>query len=71
MPDSTLEAFYDHGTLDGVMDPTGGDCDETLERFAAAGVDVVGLAATLQADGAAAFVESWNDLIAHVTAQIS
>jgi transaldolase len=71
MPDTTLEAFYDHGTLSGVMAADGGNCDEELAAFAAAGVDVAALAATLQKDGADAFVTSWNDLIAIVAEQLA
>ena len=66
MPDVTLEAFYDHGTLDGVLPEDGGDCDEVLARFAGAGIDVPALAHTLQVDGAASFVTAWRQLIAHV-----
>ena len=36
----------------------------------AAGVDVGEVAARLQRDGAAAFVESWNELLGRVTAQM-
>jgi transaldolase len=66
MPDVTLDAFYDHGALDGVLPEDGGDCDEVLARFSAEGIDVGGLATTLQVDGAAAFVAAWRQLIAHV-----
>ena len=71
MPDSTLAAFYDHGRLDGSLPADGGDCDEVLASFAAAGIDTKALATTLQVDGAAAFVESWRDLISHVASQIA
>ena len=41
----------------------GGDSDEVLARFAAAGIDVQALAAQLQDEGAKSFVKSWNDLM--------
>ncbi|MCZ7628749.1 MAG: transaldolase [Microthrixaceae bacterium] len=66
MPDSTLEAFHDHGELGGVMDPDGGGCDEELARFAEAGVDVAALAERLQSDGAEAFVKSWRALMERI-----
>ena len=69
MPDSTLEAFGDHGTVDEVMPADGGDCDEVLARFAEAGIDVTALAAQLQSDGAASFVTAWKDLMSHIEAQ--
>ncbi len=71
MPDVTLEAFFDHGTVDGVLAADGGRCDEELAAFAAAGVDVTALAATLQKEGAAAFVTSWTDLMSHVADQLA
>ena len=69
MPDGTLEAFHDHGTLAGAMDPAGGNCEEDLAAFESAGIDVDALAAQLQSDGAQAFVDSWKDLMERVEAQ--
>jgi transaldolase len=71
MPDSTLAAFYDHGSIDGTLPADGGDCDALLASFAAVGINTLDLATTLQVDGAAAFVDSWRDLISHVAAQIT
>ena len=64
MPEETLLAFADHGTVDGVMPPDGGTCEQTLAEFTRAGVDLNALAATLQKEGAEAFVASWTELIA-------
>lgn len=69
MPDVTLEAFHDHGSLDGVMASDGGDCDAVLAAFADAGIDKLALAAQLQTDGADAFVQAWDGLIAAITTQ--
>jgi transaldolase len=69
MPDITIDAFHDHGELDGSLPDDGGDCDTVLAGFADAGVDVSALAAKLQRDGADAFVSSWNDLIDHIETQ--
>jgi transaldolase len=69
MPDATLEAFYDHGDVGEPMPADGGDCDAMLARFAKAGVDTAALATKLQNDGATSFVDSWNDLLARITAQ--
>ncbi len=69
MPDVTLEAFHDHGSLEGPMDPGGGGCDDELAAFEAAGVDVLALAAQLQSDGAKAFVDSWHDLMGRIEEQ--
>jgi transaldolase len=69
MPDSTLEAFFDHGEVGEMMAADGGDCDEVLARFGDAGVDVTALAATLQTEGATSFVDSWNELMARIESQ--
>ena len=38
--------------------------EETLHRFTRAGIDLDALAAELQREGAAAFVKSWEELLA-------
>jgi transaldolase len=63
MPEATLLAFADHGSLGAVMPRDGGDAEATLARFAQAGVDVTALALQLQQEGAEAFVKSWHGLL--------
>lgn len=69
MPEETLRAFADHGKLAGVLSADGGDCDAVLADHANAGVDVEALARKLQADGAKAFVASWEDLLKSIGAK--
>jgi transaldolase len=69
MPEDTLRAFADHGKLNGVLRADGGDCDAVLAAHAKAGVDVNALAKKLQADGAKAFVASWQDLLKSIGAK--
>jgi transaldolase len=69
MPEETLRAFADHGKLDGVLKPDGGDCDAVLAAHAKAGVDVDALARKLQAEGAKSFVASWHDLLKSIGAK--
>jgi transaldolase len=64
IPGETLRAFADHGEVGDPLPADGGDAEETLARFAAAGVDVGVLATDLQTKGAESFVSSWNDLLA-------
>ena len=64
MPEQTLLALADHGEIGPMLPHDGGDAEEVLDRFARAGVDVDALAAELQREGAAAFVKSWEDLLA-------
>ncbi len=63
MPEATLLATADHGRI-AAAPAAGGDCDAVLAQFGAAGVDVAALATRLQDEGAAAFVQSWHDLLA-------
>jgi transaldolase len=63
MPDKTLLAFADHGKLEGVLSPDGGDCEDVLAAYEKAGISVSGLAAQLQKEGADSFVKSWQDLL--------
>jgi transaldolase len=64
MPEGTLKAFADHGAIGEMLKPDGGNSERVLAGFAKAGIDVDGLAAQLQKEGAASFVKSWNDLMA-------
>ncbi len=66
MPDATLLAFADHGTLGEMMPADGGDAEATLAKFAQAGIDHDQLAADLQRDGAESFVKSWTELLATI-----
>jgi transaldolase len=63
MPEPTLKAFGDHGSVGDVLAPNGGDCETVLAAFDNAGVDVDALARQLQDEGASSFVKSWNDLM--------
>jgi transaldolase len=69
MPEGTLKALADHGTLGGILTPDGGDSDEMLARFASAGVDVDALAGQLQDEGAKSFVTSWHELMDVIAAK--
>ena len=64
MPEKTLLAFGEHGTVGDRLPADGGDAEDVLARIAAAGIDVDALGWTLQTEGADAFVKSWDDLLA-------
>jgi transaldolase len=66
MPEKTLLAFAAGGSLGGVMAKDGGDAEQTLKQFAAAGIDVDALAARLQLEGAESFVKSWGELMKRI-----
>ena len=69
MPEGTLKALADHGSLGGLLTPDGGDSEEVLARFAKAGIDVGALAAQLQDEGAKSFVSSWRELMDVITSK--
>jgi len=63
MPEKTLLAFADHGNVKDVMRSDGGNAEAVLAEFAREGINDEALAADLQREGAAAFSESWRDLM--------
>jgi transaldolase len=66
LPEKTLLAFGDHGVVGDFLPTDGGNAEEVVARFVAAGVDVDALAARLQQEGADAFVASWDELIENI-----
>ena len=66
LPEKTLLAFGDHGVVGDFLPTDGGNAEEVIARFTAAGVDVDELAARLQQEGADAFVASWDELIENI-----
>jgi transaldolase len=69
MPEGTLKALADHGDVGEMMPADGGDSEQELARFAAAGVDVRALSNRLQDEGAKSFVNSWNDLMGVISSK--
>ncbi|MBC7295427.1 MAG: transaldolase [Dietzia sp.] len=71
MPFATMEAFADHGVLEGdTVRGTGGDSRETLEALRAEGIDLDEVFTLLEQQGVSKFVSAWDDLIATVTSRI-
>jgi len=69
MPDKTLLAFADHGQVGDPISPDGGDADEVLAQFQAAGIDADELAARLQREGKESFNKSWSDLLESIQSE--
>ncbi len=63
MPEGTLKAFADHGDKGALVPLDGSDCEEILDSFTQAGIDISALASQLQDEGAKSFVKSWNELL--------
>ena len=66
LPEATLRAFADHGKVGAPLPPDGGYCEAVIEEFRREGIDEAALGARLQKEGAAAFTESWNALLARI-----
>ncbi|MDQ2930224.1 MAG: transaldolase, partial [Gemmatimonadota bacterium] len=63
IPDKTLLAFAEHGTLSGVMPVDGGEFEMVLAEFARAGIDISALASQLQLEGTSKFNAAWRELL--------
>src|SRR6266567_2982564 len=68
MPEGTLLAFANHGEI-GPLLTADDNAEEMLARFARSGIEVTALAGDLQREGAQAFVDSWNELMAGIAAK--
>src|ERR1700689_5299343 len=66
MPEKTLLAFAQSGSVNLPMRKDGGDAEQVLAEFARAGVDIDALAVRLQSDGADSFVKSWRELMKRI-----
>ena len=69
MPEKTLTALAAHTEIGAIIPADGGNCEEVLQKFGAAGVNADALAAQLQEEGAKSFVQSWNDLMKVITSK--
>ncbi|HVM10721.1 MAG TPA: transaldolase [Acidimicrobiales bacterium] len=63
MPDATVEAFLDHGTVARTVDVGLDDARRTLDRISEVGVNLADVAVRLEDEGVAAFVKSFDELI--------
>jgi transaldolase len=69
MPEPTLLAFADHGEVGDLMPADGGGCEQLLQEFEAAGIDVAALATRLQVEGKESFNKSWEELLKSISSQ--
>jgi transaldolase len=63
LPDSTLEAFADHGTVARTIDVDLGISRRQWAELAMNAIDVDEIAAQLEAEGVASFIKSFDELI--------
>ncbi len=62
MPDQTVEAFLDHGTLRRTVDADPEAARATLSELSEVGVDLDDVTALLESEGVAAFAKSFDEL---------
>ena len=63
MPDQTVDAFLDHGTLARTVDADPADAQGALDALEAAGIAMADVADTLEAEGVASFCKSFDELL--------
>jgi len=71
MPEKTLLAFAEHGSVGDLLPTDGGESDRVLTRFETAGIGVRALAARLQQEGKESFVSSWKELLQTIETQLT
>ena len=71
LPDATLAAFEDHGTVARTVDRDPVAAHDTLRDLATAGVDLDDVAQVLEDEGVAAFVTSFDDLLDSLRAKVA
>jgi transaldolase len=69
MPDETIEAFVDHGTLARTIDAGVDQAEATWAALAEVGVDMEDVAETLEREGVASFQKSFDQLLDALTAK--
>ncbi len=68
MPDATVDAFLDHGTVARTVDSDLDGAHHLLEEeLPDAGVDMADVSRVLEQEGVASFVKSWDELIQSLT----
>jgi transaldolase len=63
LPEATLEAFVDHGTLARTVDASFDEADRVWQALADVGVDMDDVADQLEREGVDAFMKSFDELI--------
>ena len=71
MPEATLEAVADHGTVRGdTVTSTYADAQQVLDDLKAAGISYDDVVQKLEEEGVSKFEDAWNSLIESVTEQL-
>jgi transaldolase len=63
LPESTLEAFADHGVVARTVDQSYAEADRVWQALADVGVDMDDVSAQLEREGVDSFMKSFDELI--------
>jgi transaldolase len=69
LPEATIHAFEDHGTLARSVDVGVDEAEATWQALSVVGVDMDDVAATLEADGVTSFQKSFDELLGALDAK--
>jgi transaldolase len=67
MPDHTIDAFLDHGTIERSVDSDVDRAHAELDRLAQVGVDMTDVSRVLEEEGVASFTKSYEELLQALT----
>jgi transaldolase len=67
MPDATIDAFLDHGTVMPTVDSDPEGAKAELNRLAEVGIDMADVSRVLEEEGVASFVKSYEELLQALT----
>lgn len=71
MPEHTLRAFGDHGTVARTLDADPGAAERTLGATATSGIDLASLTAQLEREGVRSFCDSYHQLLDCIERKLS
>lgn len=71
LPEPTIKAYEDHGTLARTIDTGVDHADEVMRRLADVGIDMHDVGLTLENQGVASFHQSFQDVLRGLEAKIS
>ena len=71
MPEKTMDAFGDHGEVQGdQVTGRAGEAQEVFDQLAAVGIDFADVLVALETEGVDKFVASWGELVETVRGQM-
>jgi len=71
MPEKTLDAFADHGEVEGdAVTGKGEEAQALFDRLSAVGIDLDDVFRVLEEEGVDKFKKSWDELVATVEKQM-